>query len=186
MAVREGARRMLAVALGVEVSQNIAELAAETDGAGRRRRFCRGHGPARERQEGGCGHRRADAVLPVDSAAVVPQVTQISEVLPLVDLHDFALLSPDVDGRAAGRRQGTDRAGRGGCGSGPTCCAVTAPHLMALTLALALVRADAGFDNGYLVERPEAPPQRDAPQSPANPDSCSWNSAGDATLLCRA
>ncbi|CCK24830.1 hypothetical protein BN159_0451 [Streptomyces davaonensis JCM 4913] len=34
--VREGARRMLAAGLEAEVNQYIAELAAETDGAGRR------------------------------------------------------------------------------------------------------------------------------------------------------
>ena len=34
--VREGARRMLSAALEAEVNQYIAELAAETDGAGRR------------------------------------------------------------------------------------------------------------------------------------------------------
>ncbi|GGR27698.1 hypothetical protein GCM10010251_49620 [Streptomyces aurantiogriseus] len=41
--VREGARRMLAAALEAEVHQYIAELAAETDGAGRRLVVRNGH-----------------------------------------------------------------------------------------------------------------------------------------------
>jgi len=41
--VREGARRMLAAALEAEVSQYIADLAAETDQAGRRLVVRNGH-----------------------------------------------------------------------------------------------------------------------------------------------
>src|SRR3954454_5130967 len=45
--VREGARRMLAAALEAEVSQYIAELAAETDERGRRLVVRNGHHQAR-------------------------------------------------------------------------------------------------------------------------------------------
>lgn len=65
-------------------------------------------------------------------------------------------------------------------------CAVTALHLV----ALALVPVRAGMTSASRTvtssNAPRSPPQRDVPQSPAIHDSCSWNSAGDATLLCRA
>jgi Transposase, Mutator family len=100
--VREGARRMLAEALEAEVDAYIAAHAAERDENGRRlvvrngypqpdqRGRGRGHRAAGQRQAHRTGHRRAEAVLLRDPAAVVPQDPKITEVLPLLYLHGLS------------------------------------------------------------------------------------------------
>ncbi|MEU5978201.1 IS256 family transposase [Streptomyces sp. NPDC047315] len=104
--VREGARRMLAAALEVEVNQYIAELAAETDEAGRRLVVRNGHhrprtvttaaGPIEvraprvndKRVDGTTGERKR-----FSSKILAPRCRKspkVSEVLPLLYLHGLS------------------------------------------------------------------------------------------------
>ncbi|MGA5454579.1 IS256 family transposase [Streptomyces umbrinus] len=121
--VREGARRMLAAALEAEVSQYIAELAAETDEAGRRLVVRNGHHRARtavtatgpvevraprvndRRVDEATGERRRfpSKILP----PWCRKSPKISEVLPLLYLHglssgDFVPALEQFLGGAAG------------------------------------------------------------------------------------
>ncbi|CAM5424348.1 hypothetical protein SLAVM298S_03151 [Streptomyces lavendulae subsp. lavendulae] len=104
--VREGARRMLAAALEEEVNQYIAELAAETDSAGRRLVVRNGHhqirtvvtaaGPVAVRAPR-VNDRRVDEVTGerkrFSSKILAPwcrKSPKISEVLPLLYLHGLS------------------------------------------------------------------------------------------------
>ena len=121
--VREGARRMLAEALQAEVDAYIAAFAAERDENGRRlvvrngyhqqpggadqRGRGRGDRAAGQRQAHRPGHRRAEAVLLGDLAAVGRKTPKITEVLPLLYLHglstgDFVPALGQFLGSAAG------------------------------------------------------------------------------------
>lgn len=104
--VREGARRMLAAALEAEVNQYIAELAAETDEAGRRLVVRNGHhrprmvttaaGPVEvtaprvndKRVDASTGQRMwfASKIL----APWCRKSPKVSEVLPLLYLHGLS------------------------------------------------------------------------------------------------
>jgi putative transposase len=121
--VREGARRMLAAALEVEVNQYIAELAAESDAAGRRLVVRNGHHRPRtvttaagsvgvtaprvndKRVDAATGERRRF------SSKILPpwcrKSPKASEALPLLYLHglssgDFAPALEQFLGSAAG------------------------------------------------------------------------------------
>ncbi|GGJ58444.1 hypothetical protein GCM10010121_081380 [Streptomyces brasiliensis] len=121
--VREGARRMLAAALEAEVNQYIAELAAETDAAGRRLVIRNGHhrprtvvtvaGPV-EVTAPRVNNRRVDDATGERkrfSLKILPpwcrKSPKISEVLPLLYLHglssgDFVPALEQFLGSAAG------------------------------------------------------------------------------------
>jgi transposase-like protein len=121
--VREGARRMLAAVLEAEVSQYIAELAAETDGAGRRLVVRNGHhrprtvtaaaGPV-EVTAPRVNDRRVDEATGerkrFSSKILAPwcrKSPKVSEVLPLLYLHglpsgDFVPALEQLLGSAAG------------------------------------------------------------------------------------
>ncbi len=121
--VREGARRMLAAALEAEVNQYIAELAAETDGAGRRLVVRNGYhqpltmvtaaGPV-EVKAPRVNDRRVDEATEERkrfSSKILPpwcrKSPKISEVLPLLYLHglstgDFVPALEQFLGGAAG------------------------------------------------------------------------------------
>lgn len=120
--VREGARRMLAAALEAEVNQYITELAAERDGHGHRPVVRNGHhrprtvttaaGAVEVTAPGSTTaasmRRQASASgSPQDPGPVVPQVPEVSEVLPLLYLHgrssgDFVPALEQFLGSAAG------------------------------------------------------------------------------------
>ena len=121
--VREGARRMQAAALEAGVNQYMAQLAAGTDELGHRLVVRNGRHRARTVATAaraievtaprvnalprGRVHGRAQAVLLGDPCAVVPQVTEGSEVLPLLYLHglssgDFVPALEQFLGSAAG------------------------------------------------------------------------------------
>lgn len=121
--VREGARRMLAAALEAEVSQYIAELAAETDEAGRRLVVRNGrHRPRTVTTAAGSvevtaprvNDKRVDAVTGERmrfSSKILPpwcrKSPKVSEVLPLLYLHglssgDFVPALEQFLGSAAG------------------------------------------------------------------------------------
>ncbi|MFF9373820.1 IS256 family transposase [Streptomyces griseoluteus] len=126
--VREGARRMLAAALEAEGNQYIAELAAETDEAGRRLVVRNGHhrprtvvtaaGPV-EVKAPRINHRRVDEQTGERkrfSSKIIPpwcrKSPKISEVLPLLYLHglssgDFVPALEQFLGSAAGLSPGT-------------------------------------------------------------------------------
>ncbi|WP_405953021.1 IS256 family transposase [Streptomyces prunicolor] len=104
--VREGARRMLAAALEAEVNQYIAELAAETDEAGRRLAVRNGHhrprtvviaaGPVEVRAPR-VNDRRVDDTSGERkrfSSKILPpwcrKSPKVSEVLPLLYLHGLS------------------------------------------------------------------------------------------------
>ncbi|MFD4863194.1 IS256 family transposase [Streptomyces atratus] len=121
--VREGARRMLAAALEAEVNQYIAELAAETDEAGRRLVVRNGHhrprtvttaaGPV-EVTAPRVNDKRVDAATGERmrfSSKILPpwcrKSPKVSEVLPLLYLHglssgDFVPALEQFLGSAAG------------------------------------------------------------------------------------
>ncbi|SOE08287.1 Transposase (or an inactivated derivative) [Streptomyces sp. 1222.2] len=121
--VREGARRMLAAALEAEVNQYIAELAAETDEAGRRLVVRNGHhrprtvvtaaGPVEVRAPW-VNDRRVDEATGERrrfSSKILPpwcrKSPKISDVLPLLYLHglpsgDFVPALEQFLGGAAG------------------------------------------------------------------------------------
>ncbi|MFI0907055.1 IS256 family transposase [Streptomyces sioyaensis] len=121
--VRDGARRMLAAALEAEVNQYIAELAAETDGAGRRLVVRNGHhrprtvttaaGPV-EVTAPRVNDKRVDTATGERmrfSSKILPpwcrKSPKVSEVLPLLYLHglssgDFVPALEQFLGSAAG------------------------------------------------------------------------------------
>ncbi|MFE2425065.1 IS256 family transposase [Streptomyces hokutonensis] len=122
--VREGARRMLAAALEAEVNQYVAELAAETDEAGRRLVVRNGHhhrprtvttaaGPV-EVTAPRVNDKRVDAATGERmrfSSKILPpwcrKSPKVSEVLPLLYLHglssgDFVPALEQFLGSAAG------------------------------------------------------------------------------------
>ncbi|MCC9310098.1 transposase [Kitasatospora sp. RB6PN24] len=104
--VREGARRMLAAALEAEVNQYIAELAAETDGAGHRLVVRNGyHRPRNVTTAAGpvevtaprVNDKRVDAATGERirfSSKILPpwcrKSPKVSEVLPLLYLHGLS------------------------------------------------------------------------------------------------
>ncbi|MEV2279163.1 transposase, partial [Nocardiopsis sp. NPDC049922] len=121
--VREGARRMLAAALEAEVNQYIAELAAETDAAGRRLVVRNGrHRPRTVITAAGSvevttprvNDKRVDAATGERmrfSSKILPpwcrKSPKVSEVLPLLYLHglssgDFVPALEQFLGSAAG------------------------------------------------------------------------------------
>ncbi|MFD0622239.1 IS256 family transposase [Streptomyces sanglieri] len=121
--VREGARRMLAAALEAEVNEYIAELAAETDEAGRRLVVRNGHHRPRtvttaagsvEVTAPRVNDRRVDTATGERmrfSSKILPpwcrKSPKVSEVLPLLYLHglssgDFAPALEQFLGSAAG------------------------------------------------------------------------------------
>ncbi|MDH6431963.1 putative transposase [Streptomyces sp. SAI-144] len=121
--VREGARRMLAAALEAEVNQYIAELAAETDEAGRRLVVRNGHHRPRtvttaagsvEVTAPRVNDKRVDAATGERmrfSSRILPpwcrKSPKVSEVLPLLYLHglssgDFVPALEQFLGSAAG------------------------------------------------------------------------------------
>lgn len=133
--VREGATARPAAALEAEVDACTAELDAQCDEAGRRLVVRNGYhrkrsvttaaGPVevkapRESPAHRRGHRRAQAVLLEDPAAVVPQVTEGLRVLPLLYPHglssgDMPALEqfPGSWAAVAGHRDEADQAAAG-------------------------------------------------------------------------